>query len=189
MNASNWKLGSTTVFWFEKANDYFRRVGFADDILPRSIKHRGWYLEDDGYSGQVARGVVYQLPAHDGKERFLYGVADPYNDGPAVLARDVVDDKADAARWADQLAEAYGESEREYHRASDARCKCEELAGEISELRRMALALLSARRTTHKGNPIIPVGVRRLRAGMRKARKERARLTAAFGDHAGFKDS
>jgi hypothetical protein len=47
------------------ALDGLRDVGHADDILPRSISHRGWFA--DANQDETYRGHVWQLPARKGE--------------------------------------------------------------------------------------------------------------------------
>lgn len=54
----------------------FRFAGFADELAKaagysRMIEHSGWFLDPDGFGGELARGCVYQLPARDGRPRFI----------------------------------------------------------------------------------------------------------------------
>lgn len=188
---ADFKIGSERVFWCECPNDYLRRVGFADDVwreqnnrMPRDI-HSGWFLEDDG-SNEKARGVVFQLPARKGETRFLYGVADPFNDGPAILSLDVVSDVTDAARWADQLAERYAEDERDRNRAWRAGQRFAELGDDIAEHRRDCLALIREIKAQGKtfGAAICEVlrdHVESHLRDIRKARDTRAELESSYG--------
>lgn len=182
-NGPNFKIGNQDVFWCEKPLESLRWVGFADKCL-RSVKHDGWYLDDEGDSREVARGVVYRLPARAGQERFMYGVADPFSDGPAIVAVDLVADKDNAARWADQLAERYAESERDYRRVNNAGVRYRELEDEISQTRRVLLLLLSTRRTGDMalgGDNLILMEVKKGRREIKKMRRERARLFSDYG--------
>ena len=142
----DWKLGSDSVFWCEQPDDYLRRVGFADECGLRSIDHTGWYMSDENWTGEKARGVVFQLPAHKGKPRFISGIADPNNEGAAILSLEMFDEKEDAARNADSLAEIYADKERDYQRAWRAGQDYRELGDEIPALRVETLALFSERR-------------------------------------------
>lgn len=121
----------------------FRFAGLASDLT--RLGHTGWYTDDD--DSELARGVVYQLTARDGRARFVPAVADPINAdsdgrGPAMLAlADMVtadgpdesaadDARRDAARRADELAERYAESEREWREADRAGQAARGLAAE-----------------------------------------------------------
>ena len=110
--------------WCE--NPPFRFVGLAHEVA--SLDHTGWYSEPGG-DGDLIRGAVYQLTARDGRARYIPSIADPNNDGAAILALGEVetagdsseesaeDARKDAARRADQLAEYYAEAERDYREA------------------------------------------------------------------------
>lgn len=189
--------GYKNVRWVENVSCGLRLVGFADEIAAdegrrRAIDHKGWFLTDDNWSGEVMRGVVYQLPARDGA-RYVYGYADPYNDDCALLCFDAEADKLDAARYADQFAERFAEQERDYQRAWQAGRDCERLADEVKELRQEALAIGAEMREARKAVTSAPTICATLRARVaslyreiQKARKERAELTDNFGTRDGF---
>jgi hypothetical protein len=87
-----------------------RRLGWCDEV-DRCIEHRGWYTTSgDNWSGEVMRGVVYQLPARNGQELFLAGYVDGVGDTYAVIDVDPTDDKIEASRWADDMARVAGEA-------------------------------------------------------------------------------
>lgn len=65
--------------WLEKPT--IRFVGYADELA--KINHNGWYVDNDCH--ETIRGVVYQLPARDGKARFVAGHSDAWNDGAAYI--------------------------------------------------------------------------------------------------------
>jgi hypothetical protein len=194
----DWQIGSTTVFWSERPADYLRHVGFADDVDSRWIRHKGWYTSDDNHTGELARGVVFQMPARHGVARYIAAVADPCNDGPAVLCvTETYDDKAEAARAADSLAEVYAEKERDYERVWQAGERFRNLADEIAQERQEALALLAERRDLRATVPagqfpnacaaLISSIKGHLRA-IKKARRERARLFSDYGMLPAFSD-
>jgi len=115
-----------------------RRVGFADKII--RLNHTGWYCDPCG--DDPIQGVVYQLPAHKGVSRYIYGYAEPRND-EAFLCFDWCDSKECAARKADNMAERTADKERE-HRAKelandeieDAKQRINQIRGECLELTR-----------------------------------------------------
>lgn len=110
--------------WCE--NPPLRYVGLAHELT--RLDHTGWYLDPEG-DGELAQGAVYQLAPLNGRARYVPAIADPYNEGPAILALGEVETatdssedsaeeaKRDAARRADQLAEYYAEAERGYQTA------------------------------------------------------------------------
>lgn len=185
---ADFKVGRDSVFFCECPDAYMRRVGFADQFA--GIQHNGWYLEDD-YSDELARGVIFQLPAHKGKTRYLSAIADPFNDGPVILSLELFDDKDDAARNADELARIYAENERDYRRAWNAGAHFSYLGEQIANIRRATLILLRARHT----NP--PLGadnailfqVRRALRDICDARKERTELQDNYGHDESFKEA
>ena len=146
-----------------------RFVGFADDIAGRAIDHRGWYTDSDGF-GEVLRGAVYQLPARDGRARYLAayregsygkrGWTDTAEPGAAAIAcREVFesergDDAADAAREAarraDSIAESMAEEQREYNDAWQAARRWSDLADDIAAARTEARQLVADMRAAIK---------------------------------------
>jgi hypothetical protein len=197
---TDFKLGSDSVFWCEQPDAYLRRVGFADEIA-RELKWtrrldipRGWYTEDQG-QGEIARGVVFQLPARNGETRFMYGVADPCNDGPAILSHDIATDKGDAAQWADQLAERYAENERAYNRAWHAGERYRDLENEITDTRDKVRQILSARRDHKRAGDAVPTILKVLECKacelierVSEMRNERETLFNDYGRESGFND-
>lgn len=142
--------------WVESPEDLgLRLVGFADEVAPRRVTHKGWFIDDE-IQDEVARGVVYALPAKAGCARFVYGVADPHNDGPAIIALDVVTaepgdaDRAqsDAATWADSMAESYAMGEKEHNAAWRAGRDWAD-TGQIVATTRKRLASISREIRTH----------------------------------------
>lgn len=109
---SPFKVGSDLMVWVERPDTHLRRVGFSDQIT-KGVQHRGWYASDSEDPHEVFRGVVFRLPSRGGVHRYMYGYADPWNDGPAALSLTPADDLDDAARWADDLARFAAEAERE----------------------------------------------------------------------------
>jgi hypothetical protein len=152
-------------------------------------------MSDDNDTGETARGVVFQLPGRDRKPRFISGIADPNNDGCAILSLEIFDDKEDAARNADSLAEMYADKERDYQRAWCAGQEYSELGESIAQDRRDVLALIrevKANCTTLDSMP-------RVRAEIESAileylnetatrRDKRAELLRDYGDESAFKE-
>lgn len=103
----------------ENASRGLRIVGAAHDIARaegfwRTIDHTGWHLDPWG-DGETATGYVLQIPGADRMPRYVPAIADPYNpDCFIVDFCNVHDDKMEAARDADGMAERYAEAEREY---------------------------------------------------------------------------
>lgn len=120
-----WELSrGTWLQWVESVP--FRLAGFADELA--RLGHSGWHTDPEG-DGELARGIVYQMAGRDGRARYIPGIADPYNNGPAMLALgDAITAEGpeewqaeeaakEAARRADRLAEIYAERERDYQEA------------------------------------------------------------------------
>lgn len=128
-----------------------RRVGWSDDVL--SLRHKGWFTEDDGDTDEVLRGSVYQLPARDGSPCFVYGYDDPHNEGAALLVFETCDDKLDAARYADGFAERVAEHERDYRREEARKMRIGELRETIVNLRTDIRALVRDLKATRRDYP------------------------------------
>lgn len=114
----------------ENASKGLRFVGIAHELM--RLNHTGWYM--DGWQEDVCHGVVYQLPARDGAAQYVPGVDDPCNDDCACLDfHSVTDDKEDAARMADSMAESWAEDAREARAKDDAEQRLEEIESEIHD--------------------------------------------------------
>lgn len=186
--------GFKACAWIENAADGLRLKGFADEIR-KSIGHKGWYTDEDGFN-EVLRGIVYQLPARNGEARFVYGYADPNNKGAAYLSFDYETDEDEAARLADRLAERVADEEREYNRAWQAGADYAELGEDVKGARRAILELVAERRKARElaasGFPAIcdtlRAEVSRLYSRIVKAREKRAELLDNYGTEAAFKE-
>lgn len=200
---ADFKIGSDSVFWCERPADYLRSLGFVDEMSDEGrmrgycIDHKGWFLDDD-FQDEVARGVVFQLPGKNGKPRYIGGVADPCNDGPAILSLEIFDDKTDAAHSADELARIYADNEKDYRRASNAGNHFVELGQEADSLRTRIIQLGAERRALRaKLSPLqfpaackaLADAIRHAYAGIVAAREERAELESNFGRDAAFLES
>jgi hypothetical protein len=128
--------------------DGFRLVGFADEIS--NIRHTGWFTSE--FQDEKLRGVVYQLPARNGRPQYVPGYADPCNEGAARLwLGDIIEgergddhetDKRDAAYRADEIAEKCAKEEREYNAAWQAGSRANELHEAAKTARSELLAFL-----------------------------------------------
>lgn len=123
----------------ENASRGLRCIGLAHDIDKRAVSHRGWCIEPDSYGGETMAGVVYRLPARNGRNRYLIGYADPWNNNCAFLDMAIVEasaadsgeseDTAELARQSDSFAEIRATAEREYQEAwQHARGKRQDMA-------------------------------------------------------------
>lgn len=149
--------GQKRMRWIENPADCgLRFVGYADECSG-AVTHTGWYLDHDGHTGESVRGVVYQLPAKNGRPRFVAGYADPFNDGPVCLSfDDVVEGERDsysnyakdnpeamtAASWADSIAESYADNEKDYREAFDKAQICEDCDSRLSVIRAQVLEII-----------------------------------------------
>lgn len=113
------KVGSRMVRWHENPESAFRLVGTAEDIARREMggyprDYGGWYL--DSCQDETAHGVVFRAPGGRG---FIAGVRTSRDEGSAMLAicERPEESAMGAARYANQLAEWYAESERQYQDA------------------------------------------------------------------------
>ncbi|WP_316228706.1 hypothetical protein [Bradyrhizobium sp. SZCCHNR1045] len=185
------KVGADICRWIEEPADYgLRFVGTADKIAPRSVRHTGWFLADEGV-GEKARGVVFRMPSRNGRALLVAGIADPYNDGPAIVSFEITDDEITAALWADQLADRYAETEREYQRVTSARIRFDELADRVSGERKQCRALIAELKPRMRSfgpatRKALRGAVADLLESIGQARQERAAIVHAFGSHAAW---
>jgi hypothetical protein len=119
-------------------------------------------------------GAVLQLPARDGKPQYIPAMADPWNpDAYWCDFASVTDDKRDALRWADGMAERYAEKERDYQTEEAARMRCEDEREAIKAARAehsaLAAELRAAANWRNVSAPAICAAVRRDLAGHRDA--------------------
>lgn len=102
------------VRFVENIENGLRFCGFADEVSSR-VGHKGWFLTVDGVSGEVARGIVAQLPARDrGTPLYVPGYMAHDDGGSVVNFSDWYEEAEEAATVADGMAEAIAESEREW---------------------------------------------------------------------------
>lgn len=202
LNGTGFPVGNTLCRWCEDpAAIGLRLVGFADEVPGRSVDHQGWFLDDD-FQEEVARGIVYRLPTRKGRAQFIAGMADPDNDGPAMLSLGTIeDDEREAARSADHLAECYAEAERDYRRASSARLKWGELGEEVAAARRSILDLCREIKAlcraggsyTIRNAPAVRAELERRIRGLlddiREAREKRGELASNFARDKGWTDN
>lgn len=185
---SPWRKTKTNSFfirngekcrWMESnETECMRFVGYSDEIV-KSIDHNGWYCGD--YQDEVMRGVVYQLPARNGSEQYLHGYADPCNEGAAFLCVTLTDNKEEAARWADSMAENAAEEAREYDAKERAELDISESKEEIARLRKATIALI-AEAKGHKFAPAICDAIKSQVRKMLADRSEEFAIIAARKD-------
>lgn len=137
--------GDDGLRWVEHASAGLRIKGYADKLGARGIQHTGWFTDDDGTRGTL-RGIVYQLPAKDGKPRYIPGYVESENYDETGGARpdftDIRECEIEAAYAADKLAERAAEKEREYQEAWRAGNDYAEAGEELSQERKATLELI-----------------------------------------------
>lgn len=200
-NGAPCRVGGKRGRWIESATlAGLRRVGTAGEI--GVVGHRGWYMDPSG-QGETVSGVVYQLPAHKGKVRYLAGYDDPFGNGGAFLAVELfeADDwraknpkaksyglspqdieaesaKREAASHGDRIAERMAEDERNRAECYEAGAKVRELAREAHEAgRAWAKLIREARNTfaTRKARGVVGITLAETLAAFRD-QKERIRV-------------
>ncbi len=186
---SPFKIGSSECRWVDGPyHNGFRRVAYADEIV--NLRHTGWFMDEFGEE-ETARGAVFQLPARNGKPLYVPAVTTSYGDhGASMWLGGITDNKHDAARWADQLAAQYAETEREYQAASNARFKYDELGEDVARERRAALELIADIKASRPFPDRICSTLREALQGMleaiHKARADRKELIDQFGREPGW---
>lgn len=114
--------------WVENVTPALRFVGASHDII--SLRHTGYYTNE--FCDETVNGEVYQLPARNGSPQYVPAVNDPCNSNCACIDfHSVTDDKEEAARWADRMAELWAEVEREYQAKASAEARLEDIDAEI----------------------------------------------------------
>lgn len=120
--------------------DGFRDIGDSHDIV--RMDHTGWFKDAD--MSETICGHVWQLPARNGEPVYLAGYREP-DSGYVILEVNgkrfaTYDDKEDAARAADGLAERVADEEREYnerwHAAHDADTEADDAKQEMRDIRK-----------------------------------------------------
>lgn len=197
--------------WIENTESAgMRFAGFADELAPRAVNHKGWYNSPDNIFGEVYRGAVWQLPGRDGVARFLAGYVAPDSGGAAFVCLDIIseaplhceqsqdkandDAKREAALRADSIAEREAEKEREYNEQWQAGARWSDLGEQCADIRRELLALLGEMKAERKargasGETIcktLRAAVRNMLADIEKMRGERAEPFRGYGDSDGF---
>ena len=188
--------GHKRLRWVEEPA--WRATGTAYDIARKesygySSIPKGWYTRHEDYD-ETTSGVVYQLPARKGVPQYVAGYSDPNGNGACLSFDQLFDDKMDAARAADKLAERYAEESCEYDEAWQAGSRYADLAREVATLRKEALELIQeakqAAGTMRNAFPALCSAIRASIQGtlaeIQKLREKRAKLLDEFGRHEGF---
>ena len=185
---TNTRGPKTTERWCEDTADAgLRFVGFADELAPLFIQHKGWYTDPDGF-GEVYRGAVWQLPARGGQCLYVAGFADPCNEGAAFIDFEPIYGEPDdagldfyAALRADEIARIHAEREREYQEKWRAAQRVRDLLADICDARREHTALIRAIWTGEHDDAIGARLRAACRESVRQARREIAGTLAAYG--------
>ena len=189
--------------WIENPENGLRVKGYADEMAQR-MNHKGWFIDD--FQSEVYRGQVFQLPARDGKPRFLAGYEDAHgNDAAYIDFSAVFDDETEAAYAADRMAERDARETREYNEAWQAGSHYASLADDMKAEREDTRRLIAALREASPQAAVVTesareticgvlrANIKRSLARLEKLRAERAALkaniwkdySAAFNDGAG----
>lgn len=165
--------------WIENASTGLRVVGASHDILPRGRNsHTGWYA--DNFQDSTVHGVVLQLPARDGKPVYVPAYSGAWEDDCLTVDfHSTTDDKEEAARWADGMAECFAESARESEAKDQAEQQIEDARIEICGARKLASRLVADLRTAgHTLPPSVRDVVRsRIHALRCEVKRAHARIT------------
>lgn len=130
--------------------DAWRDVGDSDSII--NLRHRGWYADVDGDT--IYRGHVWQLPARAGVAQYVAGYSET-DSGYSVLCAngrslELFDEKEDAARAGDALAERVANVEREHNErwleASTASAERDDARETLKDAHAAAVRLVAALR-------------------------------------------
>lgn len=167
--------------WIENTNAIgLRFVCYADQELQhlRRTGYFGDYLRD-----QIIRGAVWQLPARDGSTVYVYGYEDPNNARAALVEFDITDDKREAAKRADSLAEYAADESREFY-AKDAEERDIEAAREkIHSTNRDALELIKEIKQAGQFTPAVCGALRSELRRMLSRRKDQFGIIRAREDN------
>jgi len=161
---SPFEVGCYTCRWCENVSGHFRECGDADKII--RLKHRGWFV--DNFQDSTTRGMVLQLPARKGKTLYLAACSDPYNKNCAIVEICLYDEKEDAARAADGLAERYAEDAREDDLKQLAETEIASLKNSIKDTRKRIRSLVAGIRQSFIADAVCE----QLRSDIRNLRRE-----------------
>ena len=172
----------------ENASSGLRVTGSADDVLratgsgSHGLGHTGWYI--DNYQSELVSGYVLQLPSRHGGPVYVPAINDPDNaDCYTVDFHSTTEDKAEAARWADSMAECYAERERDYRARESAKIEAEDLREQIAALRARHSAAVRELRAVPAGGDtptlcaMLRASLARMRRDVHQARERIAALT------------
>lgn len=119
----------------------------ADENATETMGDRvtGYYV--DAHQNEWQHGVTLSTRNPESpRARFFSAINDPDNDGAFRILWTSTDDRREAARTADRLAERDAETQRDYSAAWAAGSRFAELGETVAGLRTKALAILAERR-------------------------------------------
>lgn len=154
------------VYCNELSDLGWRVVGDAHEIV--RLGYTGWYA--DNFQSAMYVGVVLQLPARDGVEKYVPAIRHTDFDTATVYLAEITEDKDSAARWADQNAERQAEESREFDAKDQAEQQIAEARTEIHVINRQLLPALK----DLKGANLKPSICSMVRAGITDLLGERA---------------
>ena len=129
----NSRIGNTQTRWIENTE--------IAGLRETSLNCEGWYCNE--YADTIAQGVVYQLPARNGKPVFISGVKDQDNEGAALVDFTTwIDDENGAINNSNRMAQDYAEKERIHQEESRREMEMDELREEISEDLKRGITLI-----------------------------------------------
>lgn len=158
------QVGCYNCRWCENVSGHFRECGHADEII--RLGHRGWFV--DNFQDSTTRGIVLQLPARHGKSIYLAACSDPWNKNCAIVEICFHDEKEDAARAADGLAERYAEDSREDDLKQLAETEIASLENSVKGIRKQIRSLTAGIRQSS----VPPIVCDQLRSDIRALRRE-----------------
>lgn len=173
----HWRGNDRSEFYTDRPRQFFRFTGYCDDIHS-AIRHRGWFV--DSFQDETARGIVYQLPARNGECRYLAGVEDPWAN--TFFETILYEDKVEASRAANGLAESFAEHCREDHEEQERLREIKENQQEATSLRNRIRILSRSIRVGYAHPPEIASAAKRhlqsLRRELLRLNEETAKLAA-----------
>jgi hypothetical protein len=153
----------------------FRIVGDSGEVNTRQ-GHNGWYC--DIWQEETVTGVVLQMPARNGEPRYFPAVKWSDREGVTLYPLDIYDNKEDAARAADHIAERIGEEEREYSLKDRAEQDIEDAREEIKAAReeRRALVAEMKQQDRNAARPAICAALRKQLADLKRQSRKAWKL-------------
>jgi hypothetical protein len=161
---ATFKVGCYECRWCENISGHFRETGEAHEII--RLNHRGWFV--DNFQHSTTRGMVLQLAARQGKNLYLATCSDPWNKNSGIIELCFYDEKEDAARAADGLAECYAEDSREDDLKMLVETEIASLKDSIAELRQRIRSLVAGIRQSK----VADIVCEQLRCDIRRLRRE-----------------